>query len=168
MTDNAESPKGALQGDPVRERYSGEYPELYCPGCIREFGQKVPAVFARRILDDGRVSYSVVCPVAGLETYGSGYLSHGGPHGTALGADGRRYDIWPETGLTSVVTTEINGRKRSYLSIRLSRWWNKRLVQKADAPGMGNATHAPKTAIVVDDFDWESLAEENRLKERVE
>lgn len=151
-------------GVPARERFGDDTPELYCQGCLIKFGLKVPAVFARR---NDSVHYAVVCPVAGLHTHDSGYLSHGGPHGEATGADGHRYQLQPNGELTSIKTTQVNGRKRgrlTQLSALVSRKW---MIATADTPMMGNATHAPESARVVDDFDWDWFAEQ-QLKGRLE
>lgn len=148
-------------GEPVRERFGDDLPEMYCPACARQFGLKVPAVFARRPDSD---HYSVICPVAGLDTHDSGYISHSGPLGQALGEDGYRYLMRPDGPVRIGATTWANGSRTSILSRLMQKWGQKWAIWTAEKPRMGSATRAPETALVVEDFDWGCLDEENRLK----
>lgn len=137
---------------------SDDVPELYCPGCLTEFGFRVPAVFVPPRDSAQRDSYAVCCPAAGLVQKDTDALCHGGPYDHAIGSDGRTWKyLGNNRGFVSYELTSLNGhtfsRPRRYLRRKLRKW----RVSRASSPPMHLNDDVPRQAVVKAEFDWDSL-----------
>jgi hypothetical protein len=137
---------------------SEDIPELYCLGCLTEFGVLTPAVFAPPRDSTTIDAYAVCCPVAGLVKKDTGALCHGGPYDHAIGSDGRQWKYMGDTrGFVAFELTSVNGytfsRPRRYLRRKLKQW----KVAIADQPPIFLNDDTPDDVLVLEDFDWETI-----------
>jgi hypothetical protein len=133
-------------------------PDLYCPGCLTEFGVRIPAVFVPPRESEDTSEYPVCCPVAGLVQKTDAALCHGGPYSHAIGSDGRTWKYLGETiGFVASEYITANGtqlsRTRRYLRRKLNTW----KLAMASPPTMFLNDDAPSHVMVKEEFDWSRL-----------